>query len=132
MYSGLIMGSAHRVTDRVVKKDVVLFTALNVGYGQYCEDGEALEVLRCMLKQGGHLRGPARGGKGSSNGSENNPGKKERAERRTVAERLPGLRRRATRLRTRKDVERRGSDTLQLTTHCRAAVVSHRLQPEPS
>ncbi|GMH14679.1 hypothetical protein Nepgr_016520 [Nepenthes gracilis] len=46
------MRDSRLVADRVVEKDVVLFTALIVGYGQHGEDGEALEVFGSMIKQG--------------------------------------------------------------------------------
>ncbi|KAJ1382146.1 Tetratricopeptide-like helical domain superfamily [Sesbania bispinosa] len=43
------MRDAHLVFDRVLEKDVVLFTALIVGYAQHGLDGEALEVFEDMV-----------------------------------------------------------------------------------
>ncbi|XP_057448582.1 pentatricopeptide repeat-containing protein At5g65570 [Lotus japonicus] len=43
------MRDAHLVFDRVLEKDVVLFTALIAGYAQQGLDGEALEVFREMV-----------------------------------------------------------------------------------
>lgn len=46
------MRDAHLVFDRVLEKDVVLFTALIVGYAQHCLDEEALEVFEEMVDGG--------------------------------------------------------------------------------
>ncbi|KAL7192622.1 hypothetical protein ACSBR2_024445 [Camellia fascicularis] len=46
------MRDAQLVLDRVVDKDVVLFTALIVGYSQRGEDGEAMVVFGNMIKEG--------------------------------------------------------------------------------
>ncbi|KAJ4966266.1 hypothetical protein NE237_018115 [Protea cynaroides] len=46
------LSDARLVADRVVDKDVVLMTALIVGYTQHGEDGEALEVFVSMVKEG--------------------------------------------------------------------------------
>ncbi|PRQ48435.1 putative tetratricopeptide-like helical domain, DYW domain-containing protein [Rosa chinensis] len=46
------MGDARLVSNRVGEKDVVLFTALIVGYSQHGDDGEALEVFGDMINQG--------------------------------------------------------------------------------
>lgn len=46
------MRDARLVSDRVVEKDVVLFTALIVGYLQHDEDSEALQVFRSMISEG--------------------------------------------------------------------------------
>lgn len=46
------MRDAHLVSDRIVGKDVVSFTALIVGYAQCGQDREALEVFTNMLKEG--------------------------------------------------------------------------------
>jgi pentatricopeptide repeat protein len=43
---------ARLVMDRVVEKDVVLFTALIVGYNQHGEEGEALQVFGKMINEG--------------------------------------------------------------------------------
>ncbi|KAI5436117.1 hypothetical protein KIW84_022532, partial [Lathyrus oleraceus] len=43
------MKDARLVFDRVLDKDVVLFTALIVGYNQHDLDGEALEVFEDMV-----------------------------------------------------------------------------------
>ncbi|KAF8404728.1 hypothetical protein HHK36_009617 [Tetracentron sinense] len=43
---------ARLVVDRVMEKDVVLVTALIVGYTQHGKDGEALEVFRNLVKEG--------------------------------------------------------------------------------
>ncbi|GAB2279313.1 hypothetical protein Dimus_013956 [Dionaea muscipula] len=47
-----LMRGARLVADRVVEKDVVMFTALIVGYSQHGDDGEALEIFQSMLKEG--------------------------------------------------------------------------------
>ncbi|XAR58156.1 hypothetical protein NMG60_11026559 [Bertholletia excelsa] len=46
------MWDARLVADHVVEKDVVLFTALIVGYCQHGEDDEAIVVFRNMNKEG--------------------------------------------------------------------------------
>ncbi|XP_061356592.1 pentatricopeptide repeat-containing protein At5g65570 [Gastrolobium bilobum] len=46
------MRYAHLVYDRVLEKDVVLFTSLIVGYAQHGLDGEALEVFEDMVDRG--------------------------------------------------------------------------------
>ncbi|KAF6160643.1 hypothetical protein GIB67_019583 [Kingdonia uniflora] len=46
------LGDARLVSDRVLEKDVVLMTALIVGYTQHGEDSEALEVFRDMVLMG--------------------------------------------------------------------------------
>ncbi|CBI40853.3 unnamed protein product, partial [Vitis vinifera] len=46
------MRDARLVSDQVVGKDVVLFTALIVGYSHHGEDGESLQVFRNMTKKG--------------------------------------------------------------------------------
>ncbi|KAI4314437.1 hypothetical protein L6164_027345 [Bauhinia variegata] len=46
------MRDAHLILDRVVEKDVVLFTALIVGYAQRGHDNEALQVFENMVSQG--------------------------------------------------------------------------------
>ncbi|KAK4836535.1 hypothetical protein QYF36_024412 [Acer negundo] len=46
------MRDAKLVADRVVKRDVVLFTALIVGYSQHGEDREALAVFVSMINGG--------------------------------------------------------------------------------
>ncbi|KMT09295.1 hypothetical protein BVRB_6g133940 [Beta vulgaris subsp. vulgaris] len=46
------MRNAHVVADRVVAKDVVLFTALIVGYVQNGQDYEAMQALSQMSKKG--------------------------------------------------------------------------------
>ncbi|MCI34800.1 pentatricopeptide repeat-containing protein, partial [Trifolium medium] len=46
------MRDARLVFDRVLDKDVVLFTALIVGYNQHGLDGEALEVFEEMVDRG--------------------------------------------------------------------------------
>ncbi|TKY69974.1 Pentatricopeptide repeat-containing protein [Spatholobus suberectus] len=46
------MRDAHLVFHRVLEKDVVLFTALIVGYAQHGLDGEALEVFEDMVNRG--------------------------------------------------------------------------------
>lgn len=46
------MKDAWLVSNRVVDKDVVLFTALIVGYSQQGDDDEALEVFGNMINQG--------------------------------------------------------------------------------
>ncbi|XP_060675066.1 pentatricopeptide repeat-containing protein At5g65570 isoform X2 [Ziziphus jujuba] len=46
------MKDARLVADRVMDKDVVLFTALIVGYNQHGDGGEALDVFGNMIKQG--------------------------------------------------------------------------------
>ncbi|GLU20249.1 hypothetical protein SLE2022_364590 [Rubroshorea leprosula] len=46
------MRDARLVLDGAMEKDVVLFTALIVGYSQQGEDAEALEVFRCMINEG--------------------------------------------------------------------------------
>ncbi|KAK7307273.1 hypothetical protein VNO77_40183 [Canavalia gladiata] len=46
------MRDAHLVFDRVLEKDVVLFTALIVGYAQHGLDGKALEVFENMVNRG--------------------------------------------------------------------------------
>ncbi|XP_027913201.1 pentatricopeptide repeat-containing protein At5g65570 [Vigna unguiculata] len=46
------MRDAHLVFHRVLEKDVVLFTALIVGYAQHGLDGEALEVYEDMVNRG--------------------------------------------------------------------------------
>ncbi|KAE8010498.1 hypothetical protein FH972_006866 [Carpinus fangiana] len=43
---------ARLVMDRFVKKDVVLFTALIVGYNQHGEEGEVLQVFGKMINEG--------------------------------------------------------------------------------
>ncbi|KAF9603306.1 hypothetical protein IFM89_034655 [Coptis chinensis] len=43
---------ARLVLDCIVDKDVVLVTALIVGYTQHGEDGEALEIFRDMISEG--------------------------------------------------------------------------------
>ncbi|GAB2295365.1 hypothetical protein Dimus_029536 [Dionaea muscipula] len=47
-----LMRGARMVADRVVEKDVVMFTALIVGYSQHGDDGEALGIFQSMLKDG--------------------------------------------------------------------------------
>ncbi|KAL2905889.1 hypothetical protein RDABS01_004599 [Bienertia sinuspersici] len=44
--------NAHLVADRVVEKDVVLFTALIAGYVQNGEDCEAMQAFTQMIKEG--------------------------------------------------------------------------------
>lgn len=46
------MTDAEKVLDRVVEKDVVLFTAMIVGFTQQGEDAEALRIFRCMIDEG--------------------------------------------------------------------------------
>ena len=46
------MRDAHLVFERVLEKDVVLCTALIVGYAQHGLDGEALEVFEDMVDRG--------------------------------------------------------------------------------
>ncbi|KAK3184827.1 hypothetical protein Dsin_032113 [Dipteronia sinensis] len=46
------MRDAKLVSDRVVKRDVVLFTALIVGYSQHDEDREALAIFVSMINEG--------------------------------------------------------------------------------
>ncbi|KAK7309587.1 hypothetical protein RJT34_06438 [Clitoria ternatea] len=46
------MRDAHLVFDRVLEKDVVLFSALIVGYAQHGLYGEALEVFEDMVNRG--------------------------------------------------------------------------------
>ncbi|KAL6225050.1 hypothetical protein ACLB2K_003902 [Fragaria x ananassa] len=46
------LGDARLVANRVGEKDVVLFTALIVGYSQHGDDGEALEVFVDMINHG--------------------------------------------------------------------------------
>ncbi|KAB2617573.1 pentatricopeptide repeat-containing protein [Pyrus ussuriensis x Pyrus communis] len=46
------MKDGRLVANRVVDKDVVLFTTLIVGYSQHGDDGEALDVFRNMIKEG--------------------------------------------------------------------------------
>ncbi|KAL6220189.1 hypothetical protein ACLB2K_007946 [Fragaria x ananassa] len=46
------MGDARLVANRVGEKDVVLYTALIVGYSQHGDDGEALEVFVDMINHG--------------------------------------------------------------------------------
>ncbi|XP_058081466.1 pentatricopeptide repeat-containing protein At5g65570 [Magnolia sinica] len=46
------LGEARAVLDRIVEKDVVLVTALIVGYTQNGEDYEALDVFRNMVNEG--------------------------------------------------------------------------------
>lgn len=46
------MKDAHLVSDRVIDKDVVLFTALIVGYNQHGNGLEALDVFENMINQG--------------------------------------------------------------------------------
>ncbi|XP_052190836.1 pentatricopeptide repeat-containing protein At5g65570 [Diospyros lotus] len=46
------MQEARLVADRVLEKDVVLFTALIVGYSQCGENGEAMVVFREMISKG--------------------------------------------------------------------------------
>ncbi|XP_057962080.1 pentatricopeptide repeat-containing protein At5g65570 [Malania oleifera] len=48
------MRDARMVSDRVLEKDVVLYTALVVGYTQHGEGGEALEVFGNMINEGIH------------------------------------------------------------------------------
>ncbi|XP_021839303.2 pentatricopeptide repeat-containing protein At5g65570 [Spinacia oleracea] len=46
------MRNAHLVADRVVEKDVVLFTTLVVGYVQNGEDGKAMQAFYQMISEG--------------------------------------------------------------------------------
>lgn len=46
------MKDAQLVSDRVIDKDVVLFTALIVGYNQHGDGPEALDVFENMINQG--------------------------------------------------------------------------------
>ncbi|KAL6222804.1 hypothetical protein ACLB2K_006194 [Fragaria x ananassa] len=46
------LGDARLVANRVEEKDVVLITALIVGYSQHGDDGEALEVFVDMINHG--------------------------------------------------------------------------------
>ncbi|KAF6135757.1 hypothetical protein GIB67_028613 [Kingdonia uniflora] len=46
------LGDAHLASDQVLVKDVVLMTALIMGYTQHGEDSEALEVFRDMVLLG--------------------------------------------------------------------------------
>uniref|UniRef100_A0A803MB00 Pentatricopeptide repeat-containing protein n=1 Tax=Chenopodium quinoa TaxID=63459 RepID=A0A803MB00_CHEQI len=46
------MKNAHLVADRVVEKDVILFTSLVVGYVQNGEDCEAMKAFNQMIKEG--------------------------------------------------------------------------------
>ncbi|XP_021714028.1 pentatricopeptide repeat-containing protein At5g65570-like [Chenopodium quinoa] len=46
------MRNAHLVVDRVVEKDVILFTTLVVGYVQNGEDCEAMKAFNQMIKEG--------------------------------------------------------------------------------
>ena len=46
------MRDARLVSDQVVGKDVVLYTALIVGYSHHGEDGESLQVFKDMTRKG--------------------------------------------------------------------------------